>query len=74
MKQHDWSPDDRYRSNGGTGPLTARITHVVDGQVHGLRWKGEREPVGTGRHSVLFSLPAEFFFESPSCGWRKVER
>lgn len=71
MKQYDWSADDRYRSDGGDGPLTARITHVVNGAVHMRRWHGWKEPE-SGNAVHKFELSAKVFFGGLT-GWVKKE-
>lgn len=61
----DWSITDRFRSNDGTGPLTARILSVSRGIVRMERWRNDP------KKTVRFEL-SERFFLSPRCGWRKV--
>lgn len=72
MKQYDWGTEDRFRSNNGNGPLTARITHVSGEMVHIVWWKGVREPDDHTNKKRAVSLSAKFFFESKSCGWRRA--
>lgn len=64
MNDFDWGPEDRYRSNGGAGPLTARILAVADGRV-----EMQRTQRAGGPFRVRFSLPLDYL-ASPRCGWR----
>lgn len=62
IEQFDWDLSDRYISNNGDGPLTARILACTDKEITLERWKGKR--------STKFTLPLEFFLSS-RCGWEK---
>ncbi len=59
----EWDLHERYRSNGGRGPLTARILCVSDGVVRLERWRKE------GARPTRFEL-TERFFLSDKCGWK----
>lgn len=60
----EWSREDRYRSNGGRGPLTARILCATNKTVTMERW------ADGAKHVTRFELPIKFL-SSPTCGWRK---
>lgn len=66
--EFEWDQNDRYRSNGGKGPLTARILCVARGVAQMERWRGAE---GEGR-SQRFQLPVSYL-KSPRCGWRKSD-
>lgn len=68
MPNLDWNLSDRFYSNNGAGPLTARILSVADNRVMMERWVG-RTPTPRGR-PVRFSLSVSFF-RSERCGWKK---
>ena len=56
---------DRYRSNGGAGPLTAVVVALTPlGNVRMYRYL-------TDRARVYFTL-TERYMRSPRCGWRKI--
>lgn len=59
----DWETEDRYISNGGKGPLTARILFVVNGVA-----TMERTQRRGGPFKVRFSLSVRYL-SSPCCGW-----
>ena len=63
MRRLEWDLHERFRSNGGRGPLTARILCVYSGRVYMERW---RRP---GQKPVRFDL-SERFFLSDKCGWK----
>ena len=65
--QLDWSQEDRYRSNDGIGPLTARILCASNTEVKMERWNRN------WRKAVRFVLPLKFFL-SPRCGWKLVHK
>lgn len=60
-----WNQSDRYRSNNGAGPLTARILRVVDGAATMERW--HTDP----RKAVRFELLVSFL-QSERCGWKLI--
>lgn len=64
----DWSQEDRFLSNYGKGPLTARILCATDKTVRMERWRGK----GRYRSTVQFELPLKFFL-SPACGWVRAD-
>lgn len=61
----EWDQTDRYRSNDGAGPLTARILCVTNDEVLIERWHHRASK------AKRFRLPLRFFL-SPRCGWRKA--
>jgi hypothetical protein len=63
----EWDQNDRYLSNDGKGPLTARILCVTQDTVKLERWNKSRI-----RGHVRFELPLKFFV-SPRCGWKRIE-
>ena len=66
--EFEWDTTDRFRSNNGAGPYTARITHSINDRVYLERWltkRGERD-------RKKFSLSIRFF-QSKRCGWKKKE-
>jgi hypothetical protein len=67
VKQYDWGQHDVYKSNEGSGPLTARITHVSDGVVH-LKIKHPRN-----NNEQAGKVKASLFFAEKT-GWRLVEK
>jgi hypothetical protein len=62
----EWDLSERYRSNAGRGPLTARILCVDERGVHLEHWRTQRGP----RSRCVLSLR---YFTSPRCGWKKVK-
>lgn len=59
---------DVFRSNGGRGPIRAKIVDFPRaGEVRLYHWN---ERKGDARR-CYFTLK-ERFFDSPSCGWRPV--
>lgn len=67
MTQFEWSHEDRFRSNGGKGPLISRILCATDKYLKMELWN-ERSKNPQRRQ---FKLSAKFL-SSPSCGWRKI--
>ena len=63
----EWNQQDRFRSNDGVGPLTARILCATDREVTMERWHGN------WRKAKRFVLSLKFFM-SPACGWNLVEK
>ena len=55
--------DDLLYSNGGHGPLVARIIRIADGVVE-LERRHKR-----GKRWTPFKLP-EDYFHSEKCGWK----
>lgn len=66
--QFEWKQEDRYRSNYGAGPETARILCVTDKELTMERWLGEKRHVKAVRFKLLIE-----FFTSPACGWKLVQ-
>lgn len=64
LKHFDWDFDDRYQSNKGHGPLTARIISITAKGVLLERWRREN-----GKRT-RFTLSLSYF-TSPACGWKK---
>lgn len=64
-----------YFSNGGNGPLVARILEINNGFVYMERWH-QRKVSGAGRmpsrpqRSVVFKLSVDFL-NSEICGWKQ---
>lgn len=57
-----------YRSNGGNGPLRAKVvTLFSDGRVRMYRWYEKR---GNARR-VYFTTTTRYM-ESPRCGWKAL--
>lgn len=68
MPKLEWNQSDRFYSNNGAGPLTARILCVADNRVMMERWRG-RTPISR-RRPVRFDLSISYFM-SERCGWKK---
>lgn len=58
-----------FRSNGGKGPLLARIIGDDGETVTMVRWneKGKAKQ----KRETVFTLPRRFLY-SPNCGWRQL--
>jgi hypothetical protein len=63
---HIWDTSDRFRSNYGEGPLTARILCWGNGFVKMRRWRNSEQ------HGTTFTLSEDFFL-SPRCGWVTIQ-
>ncbi len=66
MSDFNWSQEDRYRSNGGKGPLIAKITHVDSEGIHLL--------YGVGSKFNSSTCLSEKYFLSKRCGWKLIRR
>lgn len=62
-----WSPNDRFRSNDGKGPMVARILAETPKYLEMELWN-ERSKNPRRRQ---FKLSAKFM-ASPTCGWKKT--
>lgn len=66
----DWGPEDRYRSDHGRGPYTARILCATDKLATMERWRGGDEPKPRQR-LVRFDASIKQLSRG-SLGWRRV--
>lgn len=64
----DWGPEDRFRSNGGRGPLRARILCVCDGIARAEYWD-ERKPNG---RRTRFEVSERVFIQPKPHGWTRI--
>lgn len=56
---------DTFKSNNGAGPMTARITRILETEVEMERYLGRGLP-------HIFRLPVWFLRDSKMCGWKPV--
>lgn len=62
MRGMEWSKEDVYLSNNGTGPLIARILCIANG-VATMERRNKR-----GKRWQRFELPVKYL-TSKKCGW-----
>ena len=70
MKKQKPDPEFCYLSNGGKGPLEAKIVEIAQDEN---RIVLERRHKSARRNTAIFELPLNFFL-SPKCGWLRVHR
>jgi hypothetical protein len=64
MTAFEWDLSDRFRSNHGAGPYSARILSVANGVATMERWRNSPEK------TVRFELPLDYLL-SERCGWKR---
>lgn len=73
MKREQIVVGAMFRSNGGTGPLTAEVEHISDdGQVRLCRWNGKKRPREYGNNLRQFVLTTDYLL-SRRCGWKLMK-
>ena len=70
MKKQKPDPEFCYLSNGGRGPLEAKIIEIAQDKD---RIVLERRHKNARRNTAVFELPLKFFLSS-KCGWLRVQR
>lgn len=60
-----WCESDRFKSNGGHGPLVARIVDEKGDSLIMERWNAK-----SPKRRTTFVLPVKYLM-SPRCGWKR---